>query len=177
MKRYIPLVLAILLFVIVHEGTHAVVASMFNEFASFQVKYYGFEVHFKTPVPDRSGIKWGFISGMSNIITLTIGYLLFIYRKNVANYKSAFFRTFGYWVTFFFLLFDPLNLSIMPFVFGGDIGGIVEGFRINKYLVQFIFFMVLLINRELIIHQLFPLYGVKSRHPLFRPLLRDRLEN
>lgn len=166
------IILSVLLFyAIIHEGTHALFALIFNEYKNFTINYYGLEVIFKTPVIKRQGIEWGIISGGSNIITIIFGYLLF-YKKNwFSNLKSRSIKSFAYWLTVIFLLFDALNLSIVPLFFGGDIGGVVEGFGVNRYIVQFLFFIIFLVNRELIIKKLFPLYGVKQTNILWRPLL------
>jgi len=48
----------------------------------------------------------------------------------------------GYWLIVMFLLLDPLNLSVGPFLYGGDIGGIVAGFGVNQYLVQILSFAI-----------------------------------
>ena len=75
---------------------------------------------------------------------------------------------------FFSLILDALNLSIGPFLYGGDIGGLVVGFGVNQYLVQIACFIILLLNRELIVQKLFPLYNVKAKHPLFQPLIKPK---
>jgi hypothetical protein len=76
------------------------------------------------------------------------------------------------WATIFFMLGDPFNLSIGPFIYGGDIGGLVVGFGINKHLLQGLFFMILLLSRELIAQRLLPVYGQKTNHPFFQPWLK-----
>lgn len=172
LKRFIPLILVIVFFVFIHEGTHAVVAALFDEYKRFNIHAFGFEVVFKTPVPEREGIKWFFISGSSNVITLAIGYVLFFNRDKISRINNPFLNELGYWLIFAFMIFDAVNLSIIPFIFGGDIGGIAAGLGINRYIIQITFLVILLINRELIIHNLFPLYKVKTKHPLFRPLLK-----
>lgn len=172
MRKYLTFILAIFIFVIIHEGIHAIIAMTFEEYQAFRVHPYGLEVIFKTPVAEREGIKWGFISGMSNVVTLLLGYLMFLFRLKIAGLQGSFLRALGYWLIILFLLLDALNLSIGPFIYGGDIGGIVVGFNINQYLVQIVFFVILLINRELIAQKLLPLYGIKTKHPLFRPWIR-----
>jgi len=171
MKKYFTFFLALIIFCLVHEGTHALIATAFGEYQAFHVRPYGLEVEFKTPVTEREGIKWGFISGTSNVFTIILGYLMFLARNSATNLRSPFLRKLSYWLTFFFLLIDPLNLSVGPFIYGGDIGGIVAGLGINRYVVQGIFFMIFLFNRELIVQTLFHVYGVKTRHPLFQPWL------
>ncbi len=172
MSKYLTLILAIIFFAIIHEGTHALMAMSFDEYQSFKVHPYGLEVIFKTPVAEREGIKWGFISGMSNLITIVLGYSIFLFRLKIVRLQSSFLGALGYWLIVLFLLVDALNLSIGPFIYGGDIGGIVVGFGINQYLVQIVFFVIFLINRELIAQKLLPLYGIKTKHPLFRPWIK-----
>ncbi len=172
MKKYLTLILAVIIFAIIHEGTHAIIAMAFEEYQTFQVHPYGLEVIFKTPVTERKGIKWGFISGMSNVVTLLFGYLMFSLRAKITRLQSSSLSALGYWLIILFLLLDPLNLSIGPFLYGGDIGGIVVGFSINQYLIQIIFFVIFLLNREIIAQELLPAYGIKTRHPLFRPWIR-----
>jgi len=94
---------------LVHEGAHAFVAAVYGELAAFQVHTYGFEVIFKTPIVQRHGIEWGLISGVSNVITVLLGYLLLFFVKPIANMKNSFMSAIGYWLIVMFLLLDPLN--------------------------------------------------------------------
>jgi len=75
-KKLLTFLVAFLVVVLVHEGAHALVAAAYGELAAFQVHPYGFEVILKTPVAQRQGIEWGLISGVSNVITVLLGYLL-----------------------------------------------------------------------------------------------------
>ena len=172
MKKYLVLVTAVVIFAFVHEGIHALLALVFDEYQSFNVRPYGLEVIYKTPVAEREGMKWAFISGMSNVSTLFFGYCLFLFRVKAGSLRSHILRKVGYWATILFMLGDPFNLSIGPIIYGGDIGGLVLGFGINKYLLQGVFFMILLFNRELIAQGLLPVYGIKTNHLFFRPWLR-----
>ncbi len=166
------LVLALIIFAIIHEGTHALVAVAFDEYQTFAIHPYGLEVIFKTPVAEREGIKWGFISGMSNVVTLLLGYLLFLFRTKMKPVRNHIIKALGYWMIVIFMLADAFNLSIGPFIYGGDIDGIVEGFGINRYIIQSIFFMIVLLNRELIVQKLLPVYGIKTKHPLFQSWIK-----
>jgi hypothetical protein len=88
--------------------------------------------------------------------------------------RLLFWRSYFYYLTFLLLLIDAFNLSIGPFIYGGDIGGITAGFEVSQYLVQAIFLVILLLNRELIVQKLFPTFGVKTGHFLFQPLFFRR---
>jgi len=70
------------------------------------------------------------------------------------------------------LLADPFNLSVGPFLYGGDANGIAVGLGINRIVIQAIFLVVLVANRELVAQKLIPMYNVEGNHLLFRPLLR-----
>lgn len=172
LRRYVGLLIALLLFVVVHEGLHALVASAFDELKTLHIRPFGMEVVFRTPVEDRAGPGWAYISGLSNAATLAIGYCFFAARKRLSACANHPIRGTAYWVTVLFLLADAFNLSLGPFIYGGDINGIAAGLGVSRYLLQSLFFAVLMVNRELVVHSVLPTYGVRTGHPLFRPLLR-----
>ncbi len=145
----------------------------FNEYQSFVFKLIGPEVIFKTPIGEREGLKWSFISGVPNIITLIIGYILYYFRE-ILNQTPKPLKSLLFYLTVFFLLFDAFNLSLGPFIYGGDIVGISIGLGINQIIIQFVFFILLVINREIIIQKIFPVYQVKTKHFLFRPLIKSK---
>jgi len=131
-------------------------------------------LEFRTPVSERAGAKWGIISGSSNFITIATGYVMFLLRKRMKNLQNINLYVLGYLLTVCFLLLDPVNLSIGPFIYGGDINGIAVGFGLNQYIIQAAFFGLFVFNRELIVQKLFPLYNVETKHPLFQPLLKQK---
>ncbi len=129
----------------------------------------GPEVIFKTPVEQRSGFQWALISGSSNLITILLGYLLLLNRQRLSQATSLFSKGLVYFLTVLLLVADPLNLSIGPFFYGGDVYGIAEGLGIHRYVIQFVFLIILLVNRELIATNLLPAYDVETDQILFRP--------
>jgi hypothetical protein len=164
--------LAILIFAAVHEGAHALVAAFFGELKGFQVRPFGLEVVFRTPTVDRAGIEWAFISGTSNVLTLLLGYALIMLGQKCNRFQSTFLKASVFYLTLLALLCDAFNLSIGPFIYGGDANGIAVGLGINRYLIQAFFLMVMLANRELIAQKLFPTYNVQPRHLLLRPWIQ-----
>lgn len=172
MKRWLAFLLAVLILLTVHEGTHALMAMLYGEYEAFHIRPIGFEVTFRTPVDKRSGIQWAFISGASNLVTLLMGYLLLMLGEKLARLHSIFARASIFYLTTLSLLSDPFNLSVGPFIYGGDANGLAIGLGINRYVIQAIFFVVLLVNRELVAQKLFPMYNVKVKHILFQPLIR-----
>lgn len=96
LRKYLMLLLAVAFFAVVHGSIHNLAALVFGEFKEFHLKPYGFEVEFKTPVSERAGVKWGIISGSSNLITITIGYVMFSLRKGMANLQNTSLYILGY---------------------------------------------------------------------------------
>ena len=172
MKKWLAFVLAVIVFFTVHEGLHAVTAMIYGEYDAFHVRPFGLEVTAKTPVDERSGIQWAVFSGTSNLVTVMMGYLLLAFGQRVARSSNVFLKASIYYLTLLGLVLDPFNLSIGPFIYGGDVNGIAVGLGISRYLIQAIFFLVLLLNRELVAQKLLPMYEVKTAHPLLRPWVR-----
>ena len=94
--------------------------------------------------------KWVFISGISNITTLLLGYLLLILSPKIAQLQGVFLKASVYYLAVLLLLLDAFNLSVGPFIYGGDANGIAVGLGISRYFVQISFFLIFLVNREIV---------------------------
>ena len=169
MKKWLAFLLAVLTYVALHEGAHALVAAIFGELKTFQLRPFGFEVILRTPTDERTGIQWAFISGTSNVLTLLLGYSLLMIGEKCNRLQSSFLKLSVFYITLFLLLIDAFNLSIGPFIYGGDVNGIAVELGVNRYLIQALFFLVMLANRELVAQKLFPAYHVQPSHPLLKP--------
>ncbi len=172
MKRWLVFLLACGIFAFLHEGTHALVAQMYGEYQAFHVRPIGLEVVYNTPVEQRQGIQWAAISGASNLVTLLLGYGLLALRHRIAGGQSGLLRMTTYYLTLILLLGDAFNLSLGPFLYGGDVYGVAEGLNLHPWAIQAVFFGVLLLNRELVAQELLPAYGVHTQHPLLKPWIR-----
>ncbi len=173
MKKWLAFLLVWVMLVAVHEGMHALMAALHGEYESFHLRSFGFfEVEYRTPLEERSGIQWAFISGASNLMTLLMGYLLLMFSGKLVRLQSAFLRATFFYLTLLSLLLDPFNLFIGPFLYGGDVNGIAVGLGVNRYVIQAVSLVVLVVNRELVVQKLFPMYNVQVKHILFRPFLR-----
>jgi hypothetical protein len=170
MKKLAHMLLVLILYACVHEGTHALVAALAGEYQAFHVRPFGLEVTFNTLVSERHGIQWAYISGFSNAITILIGYMLFAVRRRIASCQRSFLRDIGFWAIFLFMLLDPINLGLGPFIYQGDAIGVAVGLGVSRYVVQGVSLVVLLLNRELIVREVFGIFGVQTRHPLFQRL-------
>ncbi len=169
---YTPL--NVLLYMTFHEGCHLLFLAIFGEFSGIEILWNGsipagMRVVEKAGAEGRlSGVEAALISGMSALIGLSIGYLLLSGRRFFAS-KGHFVRAMFFQLTIFELLLDPFNLSIGPFIYGGDINGISEGLGIQPAMIQVIFLAVLLINREIIARVLFSAYDESTTNILFVP--------
>ena len=173
MKNWVYFVIAVIFYLLIHEGLHAFMALLFNEYETIKIHWYGPEVLFATPVPERtSEIKWFLISGVSNLTTILIGYMLFINKEKFINHRLSSLRGILYYATIVFLLFDAINLSIGPFFYGGDINGISTGLKLKAWIIQILFGAILIFNRKLII-KLMRQFGIKTSNILFKPWYRE----
>lgn len=169
MKRWLSFVLAAGVLYALHEGVHVAMAEYYGEFAAIQ----GFplvQVLYRTPVEARQGLQWAWISGGSSLVTLLLGYGLLVLSRPLSRGSKGFWRSFWFDLTLLGLWTDALNLSLGPFIYGGDAHGVARGLGVPLLLVQGFFWMVFLINREVTVRVLLPRYGVPTRHPFLRPL-------
>ena len=114
MKKWLAFMLAVLTYIALHEGAHALAAAIFGELETFRMRPFalGFEVIFRTPTDERTGIQWAFISGTSNVLTLLLGYSLLILSQKRNRLQSSFLKASVFYLTLLLLLIDAFNLSI-----------------------------------------------------------------
>ena len=169
MKKWGAFITAVILFFLLPEGLHALTALPFGEYQAFHIRPLGMEVTFNTPVAERSGWHWALISGASNLATIALGYFLLRLSPRFDQLKSSFLQASLYYLTLLGLLLDPLNLSIGPFIYGGDANGIAFGLGLPRWIIQGVFALVFLFNHELLARVLVPAYGIETDHILLRP--------
>jgi hypothetical protein len=174
MKKFLILGVAIVFVAALHETMHALPAVAYAEYDAFRVRPFGLEVLFNTPVAVRQGIQWAVISGLPNLATVAFGYMLLVGRGMLISQRFRGIRDLGYWLTLICLIADPINLSVGPLIYGGDALGIAVGLGTSTAVIQGVAFLVLLVNRELVVQVLLPAYGVVTTHFLFQPLIRPR---
>ncbi|OFY62095.1 MAG: hypothetical protein A2V64_09065 [Bacteroidetes bacterium RBG_13_43_22] len=168
MKNWIYFIIAWILYMVIHEGVHAFAALQYGEYDSILIHWYGPQVIYVTPVAERiPDIKWFAISGASNLATLLTGYILYSLRKRIGRVKSVPLRSILYYTTIVLLLFDAINLSLGPFLYGGDINGISTGLAIKPWIIQILFGCILLVNRELIV-KFMESFNIRSVNVLFK---------
>ncbi|MGI6374999.1 MAG: hypothetical protein ACOX3S_03210 [Anaerolineae bacterium] len=173
-RRWLAFLLAVLVFAVVHEGAHILMGVAHGEFEALHVRPFGLEVTFRTMAAARSGLRWALISGVSNVLTVLLGYGLLWAASRLAAVGNAWLRGVAFYLTTLSLLVDPLNLSIGPFIYGGDANGIAVGVGVSRHIIQGVALGVLLVNRELVARHVLPRYGVVVQSPLLEPWLDGR---
>ncbi len=93
MKKCLAFLLAVVILLAVHEGMHALMAMLYGEYEAFHLRPIGFEVQFSTPVEEREGIHWAYISGVSNLVTVLMGYLLFLSSEKLVRLRNMFLKS------------------------------------------------------------------------------------
>ena len=156
LRKWFALICAILLYYIIHEGSHVIVALLYGVFE--EVKILGLGVQVVANVEVLTDFQIGIFCIVGNISTLLVGYLLVLFNKIITKSKNRVFKAICYYTTLAFLLIDPLYLTIIyKFFGGGDMNGILL-FGIPEIIVQFIFGIIAVINILLIIKKIYPVY-------------------
>ena len=156
LRKWLSLICAILLYYIIHEGSHVIVALLYGVFE--EVKILGLGVQVVANVEVLTDFQIGIFCIVGNISTLLVGYLLVLFNKIITKSKNKVFKAICYYTTLAFLLIDPLYLTIIyKLVGGGDMNGILL-FGIQEVVVQLIYGIIAIINILLIIKKIYPVY-------------------
>ena len=164
---------SVLVYFFLHEGLHFSISLCYDEFHKLIFHLYGPEIVYITIVENRKGFQWFLISGMSNMFTIALGYALYLIKRRILEINIVYLKSFLYYLTIIMLLVDPLNLSIGPFIYGGDAKGIATGLGINIYYIQLVSMVVFLINRELAA-QFILQSGVQVKSCILKPINKNK---
>lgn len=155
-RKWLALICAILLYYIIHEGIHIIVALSYGVFE--KVKILGLGVQVVTNMEVLTDFQKAIFCISGSLSTLIIAYILVAFTKIIVESKSKILKAIGYYTTLAFLLLDPLYLTIIyKFVGGGDMNGILL-LGIPEITVQFIYGIITVINILLIIKKVYPAY-------------------
>lgn len=123
-RQMIGLVCSVVLYYIVHEGAHLVMALHYGVFKTvrflglvgIQVDVYGERM---------TDLQMGILCLAGAVATFLVGWLLVLLRGQICKAKSPVFRAVMWYTSIVMLLLDPLYLSILcSFFGGGDMNGI-----------------------------------------------------
>lgn len=155
-RKWFALILAILLYYLIHEGSHVLVALLYGVFE--QVRILGLGVQVVAKVELLTDLQTAIFCIVGSIATLLAAYLLLLLMPEITAHKSKVLRAIGYYTTLAFLLLDPIYLSVLyRFVGGGDMNGILL-LGIPEVIVQLIYGAIALMNLFVIIRKVYPAY-------------------
>lgn len=161
LRKWFALICAILLYYIIHESSHMIIALFYGVFE--EVKILGLGVQVVANIEVLTNFQIGIFCIVGSISTLLVGYLLVLFVKKIVKSKNKVFKAIFYYTTLALLLIDPLYLTIIyKLVGGGDMNGILL-FGMQEVAVQVIYGIIAIINILLIIKKIYPVYKKSFR--------------
>lgn len=175
LRKYLYFLLAGLTYLIIHEGVHVILANIFGVFEGIKILPFGVEVEITQPLT-IDGIRLALFSGLSSITTIVIGYVLLLLTPKILSLKAQPIKNYIYYVTFIFLLLDPVYISILSFLVSGDINGIALGLNLPFMAIRGVYFIAAAFNGYLVYKKLYPAYVIKWKTKCGRPICRTGRE-
>ena len=122
-RQYIGLLLAILLYYIIHEGAHLIYALTIDVFK--KINFIGLGIQIDVFAERMTEYQLGIFCVVGSVATLITAYVLVAFTDKIGKISSKVFKASMYYITIAMLLIDPLYLSILcGFFGGGDMNGI-----------------------------------------------------
>ena len=122
-RQYACLIMAVVVYFLIHEGAHALVALYYGVFES--IRFLGVGIQVVVDHEAMTETQIGIFCLVGAVSTLIAGWAFLLMSRTICSVKSAYVRTFGWYVTMVLLILDPLYLSVLyRYVGGGDMNGI-----------------------------------------------------
>lgn len=122
-RQYIGILTAIIIYYIVHEGAHLLVALYYGVFK--RINFMGLGIQIDAYVERLTDTQLGLFCLVGPVATLPFGWVLILLAKRICNSKSKLFKTVMWYVSLAILIIDPLYMSVLcGFFGGGDMNGI-----------------------------------------------------
>lgn len=156
LRKWLSIIIAIIMYYIIHEGAHIVVALLYGVLE--KVKFLGLGVQIVAEIENLSHFQTAIFCIIGSVSTLVVAYILVSLTNIIVKSKSKVFKAICYYATLALLLLDPLYLSVIyKFVGGGDMNGILL-LGIPELVIQIIFGSIAVMNIFLIIKKVYPKY-------------------
>ncbi len=155
-RRWVSLIIAVLIYYIIHEGSHVIVSLIYGVFE--QVKILGLGVQVVANTELLTNLQLAIFCVVGSISTLIPAYVLVALTNKIVSVKNKYFKAIGYYTTLVMLLTDPIYLSFLyRFFGGGDMNGI-KLFGIPEIILQVIYGIIGIINLIVFIKYVYPKY-------------------
>ena len=154
-RQYIGIIAAIVIYYLIHEGAHLLIALYYGVFK--QINFMGLGIQVDVYHTQMTEAQMGIFCLGGAIATLVCSWLLIVLCKPICATKSKVIRTVAWYTSLVMLLLDPLYLSVLcGFFGGGDMNGIVLLWQ--EWVVRALFAGIGLIHAFVIFRYLLPKY-------------------
>ena len=155
-RQYIGLLIAVVLYYVIHEGAHLVVALALGVFK--QINIIGLGVQIDVMSEQMTSQQMGIFCLAGPLATLLVGWAMVLCIRPICTMRQAVLRAAAWYATLVMLLLDPIYLSIyFRWVGGGDMNGIE--LLVPQNVVVAIAAAVSVINTLLIWKIVYPAYA------------------
>lgn len=126
-RKWSGLICAILLYYIIHEGAHLIVALAAGTFERIRIVGFGLGVQIVADTFAMSGMQIFIFCIVGAVAALAVAYILVLSRKAILSVQNKTLQAVAYYTTLALLLIDPIQLSVLHnFIGGGDMNGITQ---------------------------------------------------
>ena len=154
-RQYIGILAAVIIYYIIHEGAHLLVALHYGVFKG--INFMGLGMQIDVYAERLTDTQLGLFCLASPVETLLFGWVLILLAKRICNSKSKLFKAVMWYVSLAFLIIDPLYMSVLcGFFGGGDMNGIT--LLLPEVAARILFGVILVINGLLFWKVILPKY-------------------
>lgn len=157
-RKWFGVLCTLVLYYILHEGSHFIYANILGAFK--QINFIGLGVQIEIYPDKMTTIELGIFCIIGAVVTIAVGWCLSAFTEKIVVLKSTVLKAVFYYFTIGMLIIDPLYLSLLcGFFGGGDMNGIVTGFGISEVLARIVFGVILMVNIFIFIKYVTPRYS------------------
>ena len=154
-RQYIGILAAVIIYYIIHEGAHLLVALHYGVFKG--INFMGLGMQIDVYAERLTDTQLGLFCLAGPVETLLFGCVLTLLAKRICTSKSKLFKAVMWYVSLAFLIIDPLYLSVLcGFFGGGDMNGIKLLFP--EIAVRIVFAVIGIVHSFVIWKYLLPEY-------------------
>lgn len=155
-RKWLSVLAAALLYYVVHEGAHLLVALCCGTFDRINFMGIGVQIAARTEL--MTPMQTAVFCVVGSIASLIGAYVLVWAAKFITKSGSKVIKAMGYYATIALLLLDPLYLTVLyRFVGGGDMNGILL-FCLPEIVVVLVYGAVGVVNIGIIVKYIYPAY-------------------
>lgn len=155
-RKWFGVLMAVLLYYIIHEGAHLLFALCCGAFD--RINFMGIGVQIAAHTELMTPMQTAIFCVVGSIASLLAAYVLVWGAKFITKSGSRVLKAVGYYATIALLLLDPLYLTVLyRFVGGGDMNGILL-FGLPEIVVVLVYGAVGVVNIGIIVKYIYPAY-------------------